>query len=52
MRKKRKKKEQEEAEATKILEELWKCRQREIIRNISIARDMDYDTLMTDFGSK
>ena len=45
-------KKKQEAEATKILQELWLCREREIIRNISIARDMDYDSLMADFGSK
>jgi tRNA A22 N-methylase len=42
----------QEEEATKILEELWLCREHEIIRNISIARDIDYDTLMAEFGSK
>ena len=47
----RKRKKQEE-EATKILEELWLCREKEIIRNISIARDIDYDSLMAEFGSK
>lgn len=45
-------KKKQEEEATKILEELWLCREREIIRNISIARDIDYDTLMAEFGSK
>jgi DNA repair exonuclease SbcCD ATPase subunit len=47
----RKRKEEEE-EAQQILEELWLCREREIIRNISISRDIDYDTLMAEFGSK
>ena len=45
-------KKKQEEEATKILEELWLCREKEIIRNISIARDIDYDTLMAEFGSK
>ena len=45
-------KKKQEEEATKILEELWLCREREIIRNISIARDIDYDSLMAEFGSK
>ena len=47
----RKRKKQEE-EAQQILEELWLCREREIIRNISTARDIDYDSLMAEFGSK
>ena len=47
----RKRKKQEE-EAQQILEELWLCREHEIIRNISTARDMDYDSLMAEFGSK
>jgi transcription-repair coupling factor (superfamily II helicase) len=45
-------KKKQEEEAQQILEELWLCREREIIRNISIARDMDYDSLMAEFGSK
>ena len=51
-RQERRKKIKQEAEAQQILEELWLCREREIIRNISTARDMDYDTLMAEFGSK
>jgi hypothetical protein len=45
-------KKKQEEEAQQILEELWLCREREIIRNISTARDMDYDSLMAEFGSK
>jgi putative cell wall-binding protein len=49
---KKKKKQEEEEKAQQILEELWLCREKEIIRNISIARDIDYDSLMAEFGSK
>ena len=45
-------KKKQEEEAQQILEELWLCREREIIRNISTARDIDYDSLMAEFGSK
>ena len=37
--------------ATEILDQVYACRERDLLRRISEAHDLDYDTLLSTFGS-
>ena len=41
-----------EKTSNQILEELWACRERELIRNIAKGRDIDFQSLIDEFASK
>ena len=38
--------------SNQILEELWACRERELIQNIAKGRDIDFQSLIDEFASK